>query len=92
MTTMLRRDLGFPGVIISDSLNAQAVAGVPAAAKAVDYFRAGGTMLLDVDPSPIRTMERALADRVAAMPHFASTIRSAVLAVLTAKARAHLLG
>jgi beta-N-acetylhexosaminidase len=92
MTTMLRRTLGFRGVIISDSLNAKAVASVPPAAKAVNYFRAGGTMLLDVDPGPIRTMERAIADRIAVRAHFASTIKSAVLAVLIAKARADLLG
>jgi beta-N-acetylhexosaminidase len=91
MTTMLRHALGFRGVIISDSFNARAIARVPPAQQAVNFFRAGGTMLLDTDPTPLRRMERAVAARAAAKPHFASIVKSAVLLVLTAKAKANLL-
>ncbi len=92
MTKMLRGSLGFRGVIISDSFNAKAIESVAPAVQAVNFFRAGGTMLLDTDPRPIRTMEHAIATRIALKPHFAATIKAAVIAVLDAKAAAHLLG
>jgi beta-N-acetylhexosaminidase len=91
MTSMLRHDLGFRGVIISDSFNAKAIERVPAARQAVNFFRAGGTMVLDTDLAPIRTMENAVAARAAAKPRFAAIVKSAVLTVLTAKAKAQLL-
>jgi beta-N-acetylhexosaminidase len=91
MTTMLRHDLGFRGVIISDSFNAKAIERVPPARQAVRFFRAGGTMLLDTELAPIPAMENAVIGRAATKPHFAAIVKSAVLDILTAKVRAQLL-
>ena len=91
MTAMLRHDLGFQGVIISDSFHARAVANVSPAHQAVRYFAAGGTMLLDTKPAPIPAMERATLRRAAASKRFAAKLKRAELTVLTAKATSHLL-
>lgn len=92
MTMMLRHDLGFGGVIISDSFHAKAVAHVAPQHQAVRFFTAGGTMLLDTEVAPIHTMERAVLQRSSASTSFAASVKQDVLKVLTAKASAHLLG
>ncbi|MGN6472864.1 MAG: glycoside hydrolase family 3 N-terminal domain-containing protein, partial [Mycobacteriales bacterium] len=91
MTRMLRDTLGFGGVVISDSFHAKAVRGVPAGPAATRFFHAGGTMLLDTDIAPIRTMESAVLNRAKAHPAFAAVIKADVLAVLSAKSDAGLL-
>lgn len=88
---MLRGDLGFTGVVISDSFHAVAVRDVPPAKAAIRYFRAGGTMLLDTDASPIREMEAAVRDRAKTHPAFAAVIKADVMDVLRAKSKAGLL-
>jgi beta-N-acetylhexosaminidase len=91
ITDMLRGDLGFTGVVISDSFHAKAVRSVPPRIAAVDYFRAGGTILLDTQRQPIYAMERAVLVEQASDPAFAKTIKADVLQVLSAKAAAGLL-
>jgi beta-N-acetylhexosaminidase len=91
MTTMLRHDLGFRGVIISDSFHARAVANVSPSQQAVSFFSAGGTMLLDTKVAPIHLMERATLKRAAASKQFAAVLKQAELTVLVAKAKSHLL-
>ncbi|HVV75073.1 MAG TPA: glycoside hydrolase family 3 N-terminal domain-containing protein [Mycobacteriales bacterium] len=88
--SMLRGDLGFNGVVISDSFHAVAVRSVPPANAAIRFFRAGGTMLLDTDASPIRQMEAAVRSRAKTHPAFAAAIRADVLDVLQAKSGAGL--
>jgi beta-N-acetylhexosaminidase len=92
MRDMLRHDLGFDGVIISDSFHAVAVAHVPPARQAVRFFTAGGTMLLDTKMTPIHQMEQAVLRRAAANKKFAATLKQDELTVLTEKAVANLLG
>lgn len=91
ITDMLRGDLGFTGIVISDSFHAKAVRSVPPRTAALDYFRAGGTILLDTQRQPIYAMERALLAEQASDPAFAGTIKADVLTVLSAKAAAGLL-
>jgi beta-N-acetylhexosaminidase len=88
---MLRGDLGFAGVIISDSFHAKAVRSVAATKAAIRYFTAGGTILLDTVRPPIYAMERAVRAKIAADPGFATQIKTDVLLVLEAKAKAELL-
>jgi beta-N-acetylhexosaminidase len=91
MKAMLRGALGFDGVVISDSFHAAAVRDVPPATAAVRFFRAGGTMLLDTDASPIRQMTAAVRTRARTHPAFAAAIKADVLDVLRAKSDAGLL-
>jgi beta-N-acetylhexosaminidase len=91
MTDMLRGDLGFKGVIVSDSFHAEAVRSVPPATAALEFFRAGGTMILNTQRPPIYAMEQAVLAEQASDPAFAKTIKADVLQVLSAKAAAGLL-
>jgi beta-N-acetylhexosaminidase len=90
MRSMLRHDLGFTGVIISDSFHAKAVARVTPDRQAVRFINAGGTMILDTKTAPIHAMEHALLQRAAASKTFASVLKHDELTVLTAKATANL--
>ena len=49
---MLRGDLGFDGVVISDALGATAVASIPAGTRAVDFLEAGGDMIISNKTPP----------------------------------------
>jgi beta-N-acetylhexosaminidase len=91
ITDLLRKQLGFTGIVISDSFHAVAVRSVPSAKAAIDYFTAGGTMLLDTQRQPIYAMEQAVRARVASDPGFAVLIKADVLLVLEAKAKAGML-
>jgi beta-N-acetylhexosaminidase len=92
LTQVLRRRLGFDGVIISDDMGtATAVAGISPADRAVRFFAAGGTLLLTVRPALVREMVDAVLARSAADPTFARQVAAAVRTALLAKARAGLL-
>jgi beta-N-acetylhexosaminidase len=86
VTGMLRRRLGFTGVVISDDLGrASQVAAYPAGARAVQFVAAGGDLVITVDPGRIPAMTAALIGRAAADPDFARAVNNAALRVLTAK-------
>jgi beta-N-acetylhexosaminidase len=92
LTGLLREQLGFDGVVISDDLgNAAAVQHVPAGERAVRFLAAGGTLVLTVDPSIVPAMIDAVLARADADATFAATVDSAVHTALLAKARAGLL-
>jgi beta-N-acetylhexosaminidase len=88
---MLRHDLGFAGVIMSDSMNAVAVADVPAGARAIRFIRAGGTVVLSVDASLTSTMAAAVLARAQSNAHFRATVSQDALTVLESKHRSGLL-
>ena len=87
---MLRADLGFRGVVISDALGARAVAGIPAATRATDFLDAGGDMIISNQVKPAIEMAEALATRAAASTSFRERIDDAALRVLEAKGAAGL--
>ena len=91
VTDLLRDDLGYAGVVITDDVNAAAVEGVPAAQRAVRFVDAGGDIVLTGDASVAPAMLRALADQAAADPAFAKKVDAAVVRVLTLKERMGLL-
>ncbi len=91
VTDLLRGDLGYAGVVITDDVNAAAVEDVPAAQRAVRFVDAGGDIVLTGDASVAPAMLRALADQAAADPAFAKKVDAAVVRVLTLKERMGLL-
>lgn len=83
---VLRGDLGFDGVVISDDLgSARQVASVPAGQRAVRFVAAGGDVVLTVDPGVLPAMQRALLARARADPAFRAMVDAATTRVLTAK-------
>jgi beta-glucosidase-like glycosyl hydrolase len=89
---VLRGQLAFDGVVISDDLaNARAVADVEVGERAVRFLAAGGTLVLTVEPATLPRMIEAVLARDAADPAFADLVDDAVATALLAKARAGLL-
>lgn len=91
MQDMLRGDLGFEGVIISDSFGSASVAGMPPGERALTFFTAGGTMLLDTNYLDLEPMSTAVLAAIDADPAFAETIEADVRLVLETKDRFGLL-
>lgn len=90
--TMLRGDLGFRGVVISDDLaRARQVAGIPAARRALRFLAAGGDLVLTVDPGPLPAMYAAVLHRARTSERFRAVVDAAALRVLRAKQARHLL-
>ncbi len=88
---LLRRDLGFSGLVMSDSLSAEAVASIPPGDRAVQFLEAGGDLIV-VRPVDVAVeMARAVADRVRTEPSFRDRVDEAALHVLEAKEAAGLL-
>ncbi len=86
VTGMLRGDLGFTGVIISDDLGGAAqVSGYPVGQRAVNFIAAGGDIVLTVDPSTIAPMTAAVLARAATDAVFSAQVDAAALVVLEAK-------
>jgi beta-N-acetylhexosaminidase len=86
MTVLLRTELGFHGVVISDDLGTSALSLFPLAERALRFFAAGGTLLLDTSPRQIPVMIKAVIAAQASDPSFAGLIKAAVLTDLAAKA------
>jgi len=82
---MLRGQLGFRGVVISDALGAKAVTSMSPAARALAFIDAGGDMIISNQVPSAIEMAKAIASRAAAEPAFAQRIDDAALHVLRAK-------
>jgi beta-N-acetylhexosaminidase len=92
VTDLLRGQLGFDGVVISDDFGiATAVQDLPPGERAVRFLAAGGSLVLTVDPSIVPAMIDAVLTRAAADAAFAATVDAAVRTALLAKGRAGLL-
>ena len=92
LTDVLREDLGFDGVVISDDLgNAEAVSGVPVPERPLRFLDAGGTLVLTLQPADFEPMVDAVVARAEDDAAFAALVDAAVRTALLAKERAGLL-
>jgi beta-N-acetylhexosaminidase len=86
VTGMLRGDLGFRGVVISDDLGQAAqVSGFTPGQRAVNFVAAGGDIVLTVSPATVAPMVAALRHRARSDPGFRRLVDAAALTVLRAK-------
>ncbi|MGO1317695.1 MAG: glycoside hydrolase family 3 N-terminal domain-containing protein [Cellulomonadaceae bacterium] len=87
VTDLLRGDLGFEGVVISDDLSAAAaVQQWSPGERAVRFVAAGGDLVLaSADPSVVPDMAAALADRARTDADFATRLLDAATRVVAAK-------
>ena len=89
---MIRHDLGFTGIVVSDDLgNARQVTGWTPAARAVHFIEAGGDVVLTVNPTVVPAMVSAVTSKAATDSAFRSKVDAAALRVLTVKAQDGLL-
>lgn len=88
---MLRRDLDFSGVVMSDSLTAVALSRVPVPRRAVDFLRAGGDVALVGESSALPSMVQAVLRLARTDPGFRLIVDAAALRVLETKRRQGLL-
>lgn len=92
VSRMLRGDLGFDGVVISDDLaNARQVAGIRPGARAVRFIRAGGDLVLTVESRPLPAMYAAVLRKARRDDDFRAKVSAAALRILRAKERQGLL-
>jgi len=92
VTGLLRRQMGFTGVIVSDDLGgAVAVQSVPVGDRAVRFVAAGGDLALSVRTHDAGVMTRALSRQAGRSPRFARQLAAAAKRVLADKERAGLL-
>ncbi|MDX6207995.1 MAG: beta-N-acetylhexosaminidase [Frankiales bacterium] len=84
--TVLRGDLKFRGVVISDDLgNAKQVAAWTPGARAVAFLRAGGDLVLTVNGGLLQPMYAAVLAKAQTDPVFRAQVNASALRVLTAK-------
>ncbi|MFI5199515.1 MAG: glycoside hydrolase family 3 N-terminal domain-containing protein, partial [Candidatus Limnocylindrales bacterium] len=89
---LLRGQLGFNGVVMSDDLGATvAVSSIPPATRALDFIAAGGDMIISKTIAPAEAMAVAITARASTDPAFRNLVNTAALRVLQLKATAHLL-
>ena len=91
VTDLLRGDLGYDGVVITDDVNAAAVRSTPAPQRAVKVLEAGGDIVLTGDASVARGMLAALSKRADEDPGFAKRVDASVERVIALKERMGLL-
>lgn len=90
--TLLRKNLGFKGVVISDDLgNAVAVKAVAPGDRAVKFLSAGGDVVLTVEPNLIPAMTKAVQSRMTQSSAFRTQVSQSVHRILNAKQKAGLL-
>ena len=65
VTGLLREQMGYEGVVITDDVNAEALADVPAGDRAVRHVAAGGDIVLTGAASDAEVMLEALAAEAA---------------------------
>jgi len=83
---LLRDGLGFKGVILSDDLGqADAVAAVPAAQRAIDFLDAGGDLVTSQDIGPAEQMAAAVLAQASSDASFRATVDDDAERILAAK-------
>ena len=92
MRGLLRQQMHFQGVIVSDDLGAAAaVAGIPEAARGIGFLAAGGDLITSESLAAAEAMDQAILRRAAADSAFRATVDSAVMRILAAKQAYHLI-
>ena len=87
ITGMIRGDLGFTGVVMSDDLgNARQVAAWSPGTRAVAFIYAGGDVVLTVNPAVLPAMVGAVSARATTDPVFRAKVDAAAYRVLLTKA------
>ena len=83
---MLRGNLGFAGVVVSDDLGATAaVAGIPPGTRALQFLSAGGDFIVSKTADATHAMVAAVRAQAAGDPSFRSRVEDAVRRILQAK-------
>jgi beta-N-acetylhexosaminidase len=83
---LLRNGLGFKGVILSDDLGeAQEVAAIPAAQRALDFLDAGGDLITSQDIGPAEQMATAVVAQADSDPAFRTVVDDDAQRILAAK-------
>ncbi|MEJ5945838.1 glycoside hydrolase family 3 N-terminal domain-containing protein [Pseudokineococcus basanitobsidens] len=91
VTGMIRQDLGFDGVVMTDDVgNAEAVRDVPVPDRATRFVRAGGDLVLTLDVGQVRTMRNALYSAATEDQAFRRRVRESAIRVVTMKVRSGL--
>lgn len=84
---MIRHDLGFGGVIISDDLLGQALNATPVSQRALRFIKAGGDLAIVGQSQDARSMVDAVRRAAADDPTLRSAVQDAAGKVLIMKAR-----
>ena len=84
---MLRNDLGFSGVVISDDVAAMSMRTLPPGDRALRFVRAGGDLLIVGDASLATTMANAMKDEASDDSDFAKRVTDSAARVVAMKAR-----
>ncbi|MCL2849743.1 MAG: glycoside hydrolase family 3 protein [Micrococcales bacterium] len=92
VTGLLRGELGWDGLVVSDSLDAVAVTSVPAKHRALRFVTAGGDLAIFASAQSASAALDGLLAAAAADPAVAEAIDRASLRVIRAKAATGLLG
>jgi beta-N-acetylhexosaminidase len=88
ITGLLRGQMGYDGIVISDDLcEAKQVGHVPVGERAVKFIAAGGTVPLCVNSAPAITMAKTLAAEAKSDGKFAGKLREAAALILEEKLR-----
>ncbi len=89
---LLRQQMHFRGVVVSDDLGAAAaVADLSPATRGIDFLAAGGDLITSQSLPAAEAMDQAIVTRAAADAAFRSTVKSAVMRILDAKQAYHLM-
>ena len=92
ISQLLRRDLGFGGMVVSDDLGTAApVQYLSPGERATRFLAAGGDIVLTLRPSDIAPMTAAVLTRMDSDPAFRAQVEASVHRVLQAKLEAGLL-
>lgn len=91
ITDVLRGQLGYSGVVISDSLGAASASTVSPSDRAIRFLAAGGDIMLQTDDTVITQMETSVLHKMATDAGFRNEVYASVKRVLTYKHSAGLL-
>jgi beta-N-acetylhexosaminidase len=87
MEEMLREDLGFSGVVISDDLAAAAMRVLPPEERARRFIRAGGDLLLVGEARLATRMAEAIKREASGNPTFETQVRDSAARIVAMKQR-----